>query len=74
MWLRQASAFGAPHGLVSRQWLRQGGCPVSLGALLGQDLDRVDELLTLVVALAGVLLGALVGPYRAGPLQHGGEA
>jgi hypothetical protein len=48
MWFRQASVFGAPYGLVSRQWLRQGGCPVSLGALLGQD--RVDELLTLVVA------------------------
>jgi hypothetical protein len=47
--------------------------PSHLGALLGQDLDRVDELLILVVALAGVLLGLLVGPYRAGPLQHGGE-
>jgi hypothetical protein len=43
-----------------------------LGALDGERLDLVDELLALVVALARVALGVLVGQHRAGGLEHGG--
>ena len=43
-----------------------------LGALHRERLDRVDELLPLVVPTAGVALGVLVGEHRAGGLQHGG--
>ena len=43
-----------------------------LGALDRERLDRVDELLALVVPLAGVALGVLVRQHRAGRLEHGG--
>ncbi len=42
-----------------------------LGPLDGEGLDLVDDLLALVVALAGVALGVLVGQHRAGRLEHG---
>jgi hypothetical protein len=41
-----------------------------LRPLLGQHLDRVDELLALVVAAARIALGVLVGQHRPGRLKH----
>ncbi len=43
-----------------------------LGPLDRQRLDLVDHLLALVVALAGVALGVLVGQHRPGRLEHRG--
>ena len=43
----------------------------ALRALDRQRLDLVDDLLALVVALARVALGVLVGEHRAGRLEHG---
>ena len=42
-----------------------------LGPVPGDRLDRVDELLALVVAAAGVALGVLVGQHAARRLEHG---
>ena len=42
-----------------------------LGPVPGDRLDRVDELLALVVTAAGVALGVLVGQHAARGLEHG---
>jgi hypothetical protein len=42
-----------------------------LGPVDGQRLDLVDELLALVIALAGVALRVFVGQHGAAGLEHG---
>ena len=47
------------------------GAEKRFGTLDGQGLNRVDELLPLVVPPARITLGVLIGEHRARCLQHG---
>ncbi len=72
---------GLGEGQVDGQVRRRPGVRLDIGVLDpeqrlrpvdGEGLDRVDDLLALVVALPDVPLGVLVGQHRTGCLEHRG--
>jgi hypothetical protein len=78
---RQERVAGAHERQVHREVRGRARVRLNVGVLDteqrpcprgGQLLDRIDELLALVIALAGVPLGVLVVEHRTAGLEHSG--